>query len=100
MENSLAAKISNEVAEVYEDIVDNLKSTSRRVSKDTGDTLASTAVSLAHTAENLAETARLQSKTMAKLARREVREHPMAATALAAAAVALVGVAIAVKLDR
>jgi len=100
MENSITAKLSNEAAEAYEDVVDNLRSTSRRIRTDAGDALSATAVSLAHAAENLAEAARAQSKAVSKLARREAREHPIALTALAAVAVALIGVAVAAKVAR
>ncbi len=84
-------------ADGFDDVVESLKKMRQHLGEDAGDAMSKTAVALAHAAADLAQDARAKSKTLASRAGQEICEHPAATAALAAAAVALIGVAIAAK---
>lgn len=95
MSKSPVKRMSEDAGDVIDDVVHNLKQMATHLGEDTGDKLSQTAAALAHSAVELAEEAKTRSKDLAKKAGEEVREHPVATAAIAAAAVALIGLAVA-----
>jgi ElaB/YqjD/DUF883 family membrane-anchored ribosome-binding protein len=95
MAKSKVKRLTEDAGDVIDDVVHNLKEMAAQFGEDTSDKLSQTAVSLAHAAVELAEEAKVRSKEVAKKAGQEVREHPVATAAIAAAAVALIGLAVA-----
>jgi ElaB/YqjD/DUF883 family membrane-anchored ribosome-binding protein len=59
------------------------------------DAISESALGFVHAASKLADSLKKQSMALAKEAGEEVREHPITAAALAAAAVGLLGYAVA-----
>jgi len=88
-------RLTEDAGDAIDDVVHNLKELAGQLSEDAGDKLSQTAVSLAHAAVELAEEAKVKTKAVAKKAGEEVREHPAATAAIAAAAAALIGLAVA-----
>ncbi|MFN3523346.1 MAG: hypothetical protein ACK4YQ_13945 [Phenylobacterium sp.] len=95
MSKSSVKRLSEDAGDVIDDVVHNLKELTTHLKDDAGDKLSQTAVSLAHAAVELAEEAKVRSKDLAQKAGQQVREHPAATAAIAAAAVALIGLAVA-----
>lgn len=95
MGKTAVKRLSEDAGDVIDDVVHNLKELASQLSEDAGDKLSQTAVTLAHAAVELAEEAKVKTKAVAKKAGEEVREHPAATAAIAAAAVALIGLAVA-----
>ena len=97
MDNALANPQSETPADGFDDVLQSLNKMRQHLGEDAGDAMSKTAAALAHAAAELAQDARTKSKALAARAGHEVREHPAATAALAAAAVALIGVAMAAK---
>lgn len=95
MSKSPAKEIVHEIDDVLDDVVHSLKKLAKHLGRDASDELAQTTAGLADAAVKLADEAKVQGKALAKAAGREVKEHPAATAAIAAAAVALVGLAVA-----
>lgn len=95
MAASAAKQIVHSVDDVFDDVLHHLGRLTRHLGEETGDAMSSTAVIMARSATDLLEAARTESKTLAERAGKEVREHPAATAAIAAAAVAMIGLAIA-----
>ena len=100
MSKSLAKTIVHDVDDALEDILHELKKAGGRLGDDAEDALSHAAARLTEAAHALATEARARSKTLTEGTAREVKEHPLAAAAIAATAVALIGLAIARRPDR
>ncbi|MBI1407439.1 MAG: hypothetical protein GC145_15105 [Caulobacter sp.] len=100
MGRSISKEIAGEVEDVFDDVVHNLKKMARHLGEDASDTLSGTAAALAHSAVHLMEEAKAQSKTFAAKAGQEIRAHPAETAAIAAAAVAMIGLAISQRKSR
>lgn len=94
MSKSVAKQISNEVSDVLEDVVHGLKKMAKHLKADATDALSKTAMTLTESAVELAEEAKAQSKAVVRKAGEEARQHPAATAAIAAAAVALIGLVV------
>lgn len=99
MTKPIAKQVANEIGDVYEDLIHSLGKMVRHLRDEAGDQLSAKGLALAHAAEDLIEEAGVQSRTLAEKAGREVREHPATTAAIAAAAVALLGVAISRRIQ-
>lgn len=86
----MIAELSND----YETVVKALGRMTKNIGDNGDDAIAETAVTFVHSASALAEKIKSRSATLAKKAGEEVREHPITAAALAAAAVGLLGYAV------
>lgn len=94
MGRSISKDIAVDVEDVFDDVVHNLKKMARHLGEDASDSLSKTAADLAHSAVDLMEEAKVQSKAFADKAGQEIRAHPAETAAIAAAAVAMIGLAI------
>ena len=95
MSKSVTKDVVHEIDTVLDDVVHSLKKLAKHLAAETSDELAQTTAGLADAAVKLADEAKTQGKALAKAAGKEVREHPGATAPIAAAAVALVGLAVA-----
>jgi len=91
MAKSLAKKYAGDLEDTLEDVVDHLRTVAETTGEEAQDALARAAASVGQAAQTLAAQAREQSKVLAERGVRQVREHPIAATALGVAVTALVG---------
>lgn len=94
MTKSVAKALTHEIDDVLDEVVHSLKKLSKHLGDDVTDELSQTTASLADAAVKLAGEAKTKGKALVKVAGKEAREHPAAAAALVAAAVALVGLAV------
>ncbi|MGQ0533684.1 MAG: hypothetical protein ACT4OF_13485 [Caulobacteraceae bacterium] len=83
-----------ELSEDYDDVVRALGRMTRHVGTHGDDAVAEAAQKFVHAASDLADKIKKQSTDLARKAGEEVREHPIATAALAAAAVGLLGYAV------
>ncbi len=88
-------EIRHDIDDVLDDVVHSLRKLAKHVGEDASDELSKTTAGLADAAVKLADEAKVKGKALAKAAGQEVKEHPAATAAIAAAAVALIGLAIA-----
>ncbi len=92
------AKVGNqlmtELSDDYDVVVKALGRMTKNLGEHGDDAVAESAKAFVHSAAALAEKIKKQSTHLAKAAGEEVREHPIAAAALAAAAVGLLGYAV------
>jgi len=93
----VAKTLITEVADDYDTVVKALGRMSKNIAENGDDAIAEQARNFVHAASALAEKIKTQSTDLAKKAGEEVREHPIATAALAAAAVGLLGYAIGHK---
>jgi len=93
----IAKDLIAEVADDYDTVVKALGRMTKNIAENGDDAVAESARNFVHAASALAEKIKTQSTEVAKKAGEEVREHPIAAAALAAAAVGLLGYAIGHK---
>ena len=89
-----AKQLITELSDDYDVVVKALGRMTKNIGEHGDDALAESAQAFVHSAAALAESIKKQSTTLAKKAGEEVREHPIAAAALAAAAVGLLGYAV------
>ncbi|MDP1629837.1 MAG: hypothetical protein Q8L66_00275 [Caulobacter sp.] len=98
MTKSIIKDAVREGDEFLDDAIQALKKAAKHVSDDAQDTMAKAVKDLTKAAETLAEDARTKGlpavKGAAKDAGKMAKEHPVAVTAVVAAAVALVGLAL------
>jgi hypothetical protein len=87
-------RMADDIAEGYEDVTRGIARMTRHLGADAGDVVGQSAATFVHAAADLAEKMKKQAETLAKKAGEEVREHPIATAAVAAAAVGLLGYAI------
>lgn len=78
----------------YDEVVRGIGRMTQHLGADASDAVSKSASAFVHAASDLAENIRKQSAALAKKAGEEVREHPVATAALAAAAVGLLGYAV------
>lgn len=78
----------------YDEVVRGIGRMTQHLGADASDAVSKSAAAFVHAASDLAENIRKQSAALAKKAGEEVREHPVATAALAAAAVGLLGYAV------
>lgn len=89
-----AQKLMTELSDDYDVVVKALGRMTKNIGEHGDDAVAESAQAFVHSAASLAEKIKKQSANLAKSAGEEVREHPIAAAALAAAAVGLLGYAV------
>ncbi|MBL8560554.1 MAG: hypothetical protein JNM47_17670 [Hyphomonadaceae bacterium] len=87
--------LTDDAGDIYADVVHSLQKMSKHVREDAGDALSKSTSALMKSALDLAEQAKAQSGAALKKVGNEVKEHPAATAAIVAAAVALIGLAIA-----
>ena len=90
----VAKQAIDEITENYETVVHSLGKMTKHLGADANDAVTDSAKAFVNAASDLADKIKKQSDSLAKKAGEEVREHPAAAAALAAAAVGLLGYAI------
>lgn len=88
-------RVLSEMSEDYSDVAKALGKMTKHLGADASDALSEASRTFALAASDLAEKIKGQSQMVTAKAREEVREHPIATIAIAAAAVGLVGYAIA-----
>jgi ElaB/YqjD/DUF883 family membrane-anchored ribosome-binding protein len=84
----------NDLSKGYDEVVRGIGRMTQHLGADASDAVSKSAAAFVHAASDLAENIRKQSAALAKKAGEEVREHPVATAALAAAAVGLLGYAV------
>lgn len=89
----VAKQLMTELSEDYDVVVKALGRMTKNIGEHGDDAVAESAQTFVHSASALADKIKKQSTHLAKAAGEEVREHPIATAALAAAAVALLGYA-------
>jgi ElaB/YqjD/DUF883 family membrane-anchored ribosome-binding protein len=87
-------RMAEDLAEGYHDVTRGLARMTKHLGADAGDAVSQSAAAFVHAAADLAEKMKTQAEVLAKKAGQEVREHPIATAAVAAAAVGLLGYAI------
>jgi ElaB/YqjD/DUF883 family membrane-anchored ribosome-binding protein len=90
----VAKQMMTELSDDYDIVVKALGRMTRNIGENGDDAVAESAQAFVHSAAALADKIKKQSTDLAKAAGEEVREHPIAAAALAAAAVGLLGYAV------
>jgi len=83
-----------DISEGYDDVVVALAKMTKHLRADADDAVSQAAHAFVRSASELAEKIKAQSGELAKKAGEEIREHPIATAAVAAAAVGLLGYAI------
>jgi ElaB/YqjD/DUF883 family membrane-anchored ribosome-binding protein len=86
--------MATDLAEGYDDVVRGLSRMTKHLGADAGDAVTQSAAAFVRAASDLAEQIRKQSAELARKAGEEIREHPVATAAIAAAAVGLLGYAV------
>lgn len=81
--------------EHHDDLVHNLREMGGHLAKDTTDSVARAASGLAHSAAELLESTKKQAGAAAKKVGGEIKAHPVTSAAIVAAAVGLIGYALA-----
>lgn len=89
-----AKQFLTELSDDYDTVVKALGRMAKNIGEHGDDAVVESAQSFVHSASVLAEKIKKQSTNLAKAAGEEVREHPIATAALAAAAVGLLGYAV------
>ncbi len=87
-------RMADDVAEGYRDVTRGIARMTRPLGADAGDAVGQSAAAFVHAAADLAEKMKKQAEVLAKKTGEEVREHPIAMAAVAAAAVGLLGYAV------
>ena len=90
----VAKQLMTELSDDYDVVVKALGRMTKNIGEHGDDAVAESAQNFVHSASTLAEKIKTQSTRLAKSAGEEVREHPIATAALAAAAVGLLGYAV------
>jgi len=89
----VAKQLMTDLSEDYDVVVKALGRMTKNIGAHGDDAVAESAQNFVHAASAFADKIKTQSTNLAKTAGEEVREHPIAAAALAAAAVGLLGYA-------
>lgn len=100
MARTITKRISSEVDDLLDDVAHNLRKMAKHLSEDADDALAASGAALAESTVTLIEEAKVRSRKLAGKAVAQVREHPAATAAIAAGAVAVIGVALARRKSR
>ncbi len=85
---------ARDLSKGYDEVVRGIGRMTQHLGADASDAVSKSAAAFVHAASDLAENIRKQSAALAKKAGEEVREHPVATAALAAAAAGLLGYAV------
>ncbi|MFN3515176.1 MAG: hypothetical protein ACK41C_19190 [Phenylobacterium sp.] len=99
MSKSLVKNLTENLEEALEEVTHELKKAGAAISDETRDNFARAAADLNEAAQTFVTEARKRSEAVARGAVAEVKEHPMATAAIAAAAAALIGLAIAKRFE-
>lgn len=91
---AIAKKLIAELSDDYGVVVNALGRMTKNIGDHGDDAVAESARGFVHSASKLADSLKQQAGALAKEAGEEVREHPISAAALAAAAVGLLGFAL------
>jgi ElaB/YqjD/DUF883 family membrane-anchored ribosome-binding protein len=94
MTDTVEHRMAKDLAQGYDDVVRGLDRMTRHLGADAAEAVAQSAASFVRAASDLAEQLKKQAEGLARKTGEEVREHPVAAAALAAAAVGLLGYAV------
>lgn len=94
MTDAITKRMATDLAEGYDDVVRGLSRMTKHLGADAGDAVTKSAANFVRAASDLAEQIKKQSEVLAKKAGEEIREHPVATAAIAAAAVGLLGYAV------
>ncbi len=90
-----AAKLLlNELSQDYDDVARGLARMTKHIGAHGDEAIAEAAHEFVRSASKLADKIKAQSATISKTAGEEIREHPIATAAIAAAAVGLLGYAV------
>jgi ElaB/YqjD/DUF883 family membrane-anchored ribosome-binding protein len=95
-----AKHVMTELSEAYEDVVRGMSRMSKHLGADADEAVSEAAKKFVHAAADLSEKIKKQSESLAKRTGEEIeeiKEHPVATAAVAAAAVGLLGYAITRK---
>jgi ElaB/YqjD/DUF883 family membrane-anchored ribosome-binding protein len=95
MHQSVVTKTTHNLDNEIEDILREFKKGGERLGHNVDDALSQAIARLRCATHGLAAAARNESRALAKGAAKEIRNHPLATAAVAASAVALIGLAIA-----
>jgi ElaB/YqjD/DUF883 family membrane-anchored ribosome-binding protein len=87
-------QLMTQLSDDYEVVVKALGRMTHNIGEHGDEAVVESAQAFVHSASTLAEQIKKQSTALAKRAGEEVREHPIATAALAAAAVGLLGYAV------
>lgn len=87
-------RMTTDLVEGYDDVVRGLGRMTRHLGADAGDAVSAAAATFVRAASELADQLKHQSVIIGRKAGEEIKEHPVAAAALAAAAVGLLGYAV------
>jgi len=94
MTQDVTQRMATDLAEGYDDVVRGIGRMTKHLGADAGDAVSRSAAAFVHAASDLADKMKEQSVALAKKAGHEMKEHPVATAALAAAAVGLLGYAV------
>lgn len=94
MTQTPADRMAADLTEGYDDVTRGLARMTKHLGADAGDAVTQAAADFVRSASSLAEEIRKQAQVLANHTGREIREHPVASAAIAAAAVGLLGYAI------
>lgn len=100
MARTITKRISSEVDDLLDDVAHNLRKMAKHLSEDAGDALSDSAGALAESTLTLIAEAKAGSRKLAGKAAEQARAHPAATAAIAAGAVAVIGVALARRKAR
>ncbi len=89
-----AKRLMSDLSDDYDDVVQALGRMTRHLGAQADDLVSESAKTFVHSASDLADKIKKRSEALAKKAGEEVKEHPIATAAFAAAAVGLLGYAI------
>lgn len=84
-------RLSNDLAEGYDDVTRGIARMTRHLQADAGSAVSESADVLVRAASDLARTIRRESGRIADRTHEEIREHPIATAAMAAALAGLLG---------
>lgn len=94
MSSVVTKRMVADLAEGYDDVVRGLGRMTKHLGADAGDAVTESTAAFVRAASDLADKIKKQSEILAKKAGEEIREHPVATAAVAAAAVGLLGYAV------
>jgi ElaB/YqjD/DUF883 family membrane-anchored ribosome-binding protein len=92
-----AKRLMADLSDDYDDVVQALGRMTRHLGAQADDMVSESAKAFVHSASDLAGKIKARSEALAKKAGEEVKEHPIATAAFAAAAVGLLGYAVTHK---
>jgi len=94
MTHDMSKRMATDLAEGYDDVARGIARMTKHLGADASDAVSRSAAAFVHAASELAEQIKNESIELAKKAGHEIKEHPVATAALAAAAVGLLSYAV------